>query len=208
MNDDGSLEGDVVIEMNGHPAVAYRMENYDETAAKREQGVADEVKGQIDAAELSNVSVENVMDASKPLVQKYHIRVPNYSQKTGKRLFLQPGYFKYGLGPAFTSSTRKYDIFFRYPWSENDDIEITWPAGYEVDTADAPTGVADPRDIGGLTVRIDADKAQNVLKYSRKFHFGGGGSILFGSQMYTPLKNMFDSFHNVDSHTITLKQKQ
>ena len=207
LNDDGSIEGDVTVEMNGQPAVAYRIENYDETSAKREQSLADDIKAQINAAEVSGVTVENVMDSSKPLIEKYHIRVPGYAQKTGKRLFLQPNYFKYGLGPTFSGADRKYDIFFRYPWSENDEIEINLPKNYDLDNADAPADVSDARKIGELTIRISVDRVQNSLKYSRKFHFGGGGSVLFGSQMYTPLKNMFDAFHQADSHTITLKQK-
>jgi hypothetical protein len=207
LNDDGSLEGDVTVETSGHPAISYRMENYDETAIKREQILADEVKSQINAAEVSNISIENVMDSSKPLVQKYHVRVPNYAQRTGKRLFLQPNFFSYGLGPVFSSSSRKYDIFFAYPWSENDEIEIKLPGGFDLDNADAPADVADPRKIGELTVRIVADRANNVLKYSRKFHFGGGGGTLFESHMYPPLKGLFDSFHSANTHTVTLKQK-
>ena len=48
------------------------------------------------------------------------------------------------------------------------------------------------------------DKAHNTLKYSRKFHFGGGGNALFGSQTYTPLKALFDAFNIADSQTIHL----
>jgi len=207
LHEDGSLEGDVEVALNGQPALNYRMDNYDETDAKREQSLTDEIKNQISAAEVSKITIENLTDSSKPLVEKFHVRVPNYAQKTGKRLFLQPSFFKYGVGPAFSSSTRKYDIFFRYPWSENDEIEIALPPGFDLDNADAPGDVADPRKIGELNVRLAVDKAHNTLKYSRKFHFGGGGNVLFGSQTYTPLKALFDAFNIADSHTITLKQK-
>jgi len=122
-------------------------------------------------------------------------------------LFFQPNYFKYGVSPTFSSSTRQYDIFFRYPWSENDEVTVALPAGFELDNADAPPDVADPKKIGELNVSIALDRPHNTLKFSRKFHFGGGGSILFHSQSYTPLKGLFDAFNSVDSHTITLKQK-
>jgi Domain of Unknown Function with PDB structure (DUF3857) len=207
LHDDGSLEGDVTMEINGQPAVSYRLDNYDETAAKREQSLTDQIKAQINGAEISAVTIDNVMDGNKPLIEKYHVRVPNYAQKTGKRLFLQPNYFAYGLGPVFSSTDRKYDLFFQYPWGENDEINITLPDNFELDNADAPADVADPRKIGELNVKMLLDRAHNTLKYSRKFHFGGGGSVLFGAAMYTPLKGMFDSFHTADTHTLTLKQK-
>jgi hypothetical protein len=147
-----------------------------------------------------------VTDPSKPLVYQYKIRVPNYAQKTGKRLFLQPGFFEYGAAPMFSTATRKYDIYFHYPWSENDDIEIELPKDFELDNADAPGQVADPGNIGSLDVIMAIDKASNVLKYKRKFHFGKGGRTLFPVGSYEPLKNLFDQFHKTDSHTITLKQ--
>lgn len=205
--EDGSLEGEVAVEINGHPATTYRMENYDETLAKLEEQLTDDIKRQMSTAEVSAITIENLTDGNKPLIQRYKVKVPNYAQKTGKRLFLQPNYFDYGSPPAFSSATRKYDVYFQYPWSENDNIEITWPAGFELDNADAPSTVADPGKIGSLDVNIRVDKINRFMIYNRKFHFGGGGNILFGSGTYGPLKNLFDAFHKTDAHTITLRQK-
>ena len=128
-------------------------------------------------------------------------------QKTGKRLFLQPGFFEYGAEPVFSSASRKYDVFFRYPWSESDTINIEWPAEFDLDNADSPGDLADPQKIGSLGIAIRADRTHNVIQYNRKFHFGGGGNTLFGSESYTPVKTLFDAFHKMESHTLTLKQK-
>jgi hypothetical protein len=159
------------------------------------------------SAEVSAISIENLTDPAKPIIHRYKVRVPNYAQKTGKRIFLQPNFFEYGSEATFSSSTRQYDMFFRYPWSEKDDIQITWPAGYELDNADAPATVADPSEIGKLTAEISVDRAKNEMHYTRNFHFGKNGKILFGSGVYKPMKNLFDAFNKADAHTITLKQK-
>jgi hypothetical protein len=108
---------------------------------------------------------------------------------------------------VFSSADRKYDIYFHYPWSENDHIEITLPTGYALDSADAPAAVADPGKIGSLTIKMKTDTAQTYLIYDRKFHFGREGNYLFQASSYQPLKNLFDAFYQADSHTITLKQK-
>jgi Domain of Unknown Function with PDB structure (DUF3857)/Transglutaminase-like superfamily len=205
--EDGTLEGTVQMELNGQPGMLYRVDNYDETPAKLEENLTQEVKRRISTAEVSEVSVENLTDDSKPLLQKYKIRVPNYAQKTGKRLFLQPGFFEYGENAVFSSSSRKYDIFFQYPWSEDDHIEITYPKNFDLDNADAPGKVSDPSSIGVLDISLHAARANNALIYDRHFHFGGGGHVLFGSEVYTPLKGLFDAFHQADSHTVTLKQQ-
>jgi hypothetical protein len=205
--DDGTLEGDVTIELTGQPAIEYRMENYDETPEKLADQLVEDVKRQISTAEISEASVAGLNEPSKPLVQKYKVRVANYAQKTGKRLFFQPGYFEFGSDPIFSSSTRKYDIFFRYPWSEEDTIDITYPKTFDLDNAEGPEDVADPKRIGSDSVQIGVDRPANQLRYERKFHFGGNRAILFGSEMYSPLKGLFDAFHKVDTHMLTLKQK-
>jgi len=205
--EDGSLEGTVTEELSGHPAISYRAENYDETPAKREDGVKQDVVRRMSTAEVSEISVENTENPSKPLTFRYKVRVPNYAQKTGKRLFLQPGFFEYGVSPIFSSADRKYDIFFRYPWAEKDTIEITYPKSYDLDNADAPENANEPSGIGALNFKIVADKTNNKLKYERNFMFGGGGHVLFPASSYTAVKRLFDVFNKSDAHTITLRQK-
>jgi hypothetical protein len=134
------------------------------------------------------------------------VRVPNYAQRTGKRIFLQPGFFEYGESALFSTAARKYDIYFNYPWSENDTVEINLPKGFTLDNADTPGELSDGRKIGFLQIKIGVDNSTTFLKYERNFHFGGDGNILFPVNTYQPLKNMFDAFHKADTHTITLKQ--
>ena len=204
--DDGTLEGTVKIEYTGHLGNLYKTNNYESSPAKREESLKEELKKQISAAELSAISVENVNDPEKPFIYQYKVRVPNYAQKTGKRIFLQPGFFEYGKNPLFTSATRKYDIYFEYPWSESDDIEIELPKGFTLDNAEMPGRLADPNQIGVLDVKIGVTSDNSILKYQRAFKFGGNDQILFSVGVYQPLKNLFDAFHKANSHMITLKQ--
>jgi hypothetical protein len=207
LNEDGSLEGEVHIEYSGQLGVVNRMDIYDESQNKREDDLREEIKRRISSAELSDITIDNLNDSSKPLVYNFKVKVPNYAQKTGKRLFLQPGFFEYGESTLFPGSERKYRIYFHYPWSENDKIEIGLPSGFALDSADAPVPVGDTGRIGGLEIKMGTDKDQTKLFYDRKFFFGGGGNYLFEPVYYKPLKELFDNFYQADSHTITIKQK-
>lgn len=204
--EDGTLEGDARVEFTGNPAVSRRESGYQNSAAQREKDFEDEIKGRVSTAEISGLTVENFTDASKPLTYSFKIRIPGYAQKTGKRLFLQPGFFEYGSDPVFSSATRTHAISFPYPWSEADDIEIELPKNFALDNADAPAPLADSQKISSLNVKIAVDKATNTIKYRRNFHFGGGGNILFPAEAYPNLKKFFDEFHKADTHAITLKQ--
>ncbi len=204
--EDGTLEGTIRVEHTGHQAISRRESGFRDSANKREEDLREEIKGRVSTAEISAVSIENFDDAAKPLTYVYKVRVPNYAQKTGKRLFLQPGFFEYGSSAVFSSATREYEISFPYPWSESDDVEIELPKGFALDNADAPGVIADAGKIGALNIKMSIDSARNVILYKRNFHFGGGGNILFPADSYKAVKNLFDAFHKADTHTITIKE--
>lgn len=204
--EDGTLEGKVKIEYTGQLAYTYKSDNYKESAAKREENLKDAIKDRISTAEISDIIIENAADAEKPFIYQYKVKIPNYAQKTGKRLFLQPGFFEYGVNPMFSTATRQYPIFFHFPWSEIDDIQIELPKDVVLDNADQPAMLADPSKISLLDIKIGIDSSTNTLNYNRKFYFGNGGNTLFAKDVYSPLKNLFDAFHKADTHTITLKQ--
>ncbi len=204
--EDGTLEGTVRVEYSGQMALDYKFGSYDISPNQREENLKSEIKRRMSTAEVSDIQMENVSESGKTFIQQYKIRVPNYAQKTGKRIFLQPGFFEYGESPLFATATRRYDVYFNYPWSENDDIEIEMPKGFALDNADVPAPLADAQKISSLSIKIGVDDKANTLKYQRKFFFGGGNNTLFPSASYKPLKSLFDEFHKSDTHTITLKQ--
>jgi hypothetical protein len=158
-------------------------------------------------AEVSNISVENVTDPVKPFVYAYHIRVPGYAQRTGKRLFLQPAFFQHGASQLFPTSQRYNHVYFHYPWSEQDEVEIDLPAGFALDNADAPMGI-NAGEISRYDIKLGITSDNRTLIYKRTFFFGGGGStsLLYPVASYVQLKTLFDELHKRDNHTITLKQ--
>jgi hypothetical protein len=205
LSEDGTIEGDVTIEYTGHLSVDKKNFNDQDSQVQREQNLIDTVKKRLSTAELTNISIDNVTDPAKPYVYKYHIKVPGYGQRTGKRIFFQPAFFEYGLAPMFTSSKRIHPVYFSYPWSEQDQVRIDLPTGYALDNADAPNGFS-AQDVTKYEVNIGVTKDQKTMVYKRNFMFGGGGKILFPSTSYPQLKALFESLNKADNHTITLKQ--
>lgn len=206
--EDGTLEGDVRIEYTGHLDFEQKEYNDDDSPVQREETLRNLVKAQMSTAELSDIHIENVTDPLKPFTYAYHVRVAGYAQRTGKRLFLQPSYFEHGQAELFPSTARKQDIYFHFPWSEEDNIEISLPAGYSLDSPDAPADI-DPKltqNISGQSIKIAVSQDGHSLVLKRKFFFGGNDGILFPATSYTPLRSLFEMVHKNDNHTITLKQ--
>lgn len=205
LSDDGTLDGDVRLEYSGHFAIERKMEIDEESESQREDDLKEEIKGQMSTAEISNIKIENVMDYTKPLVYTFHVRVANYAQRTGKRLFLQPAFFQHGKGPMFATTDRKYPVYFHYPWSEDDHVDFELPKGYALDNADAPQPFGSGA-ISDYKVSLAASTDGRLLIYKRNFFFGGANTILFPIESYAPIKNYFDTLHKQDNHSIALKQ--
>ncbi len=203
--EDGTLEGEGRIELTGQPALVYRLENYDKSDNKREEDLKEDLKRRLSTGEVSNVAIENLTDGNKPLVQTFKIRVPQYAQKTGKRLFLQPSFFEYGEPSLFSSATRKYDIYFHYPWAYDDTVEFNLPAGYGLENAEKPAPFS-AGNISSYKVALGLTPDHKTLVLHREFFFGGGGNMVFPRAGYDQVKLLFDRLHQSDEHTITLKQ--
>jgi hypothetical protein len=204
--EDGTLEGTVKIEYNGHQGTNRRSAGAEHSFTKQQEDIKSEVKEQASTAEISDISIEDFSDYSKPLTYIFKVRIPSYAQRTGKRLFLQPGFFEYGAAAAFSSATRAHDIYFPYPWSEQDAVEIELPKGFVLDNADIPKEIADSGNVAGLKISLKIDKTANTLMYQRRFHFGGNDRLLFPATSYQPLKKLFDVFHKANAHIIALKE--
>lgn len=210
LSEDGTLEGDVRIEYYGQAAADKKEYNDDDSPTEREKTLQDMLKAQMSTIEVSQINIENVTDPIKPFTYAFHVRVPGYAQRTGKRLFLQPAFFQHGLNPLFPTSTRLHPIYFNYPWSEEDEVSIELPAGFALDNPDAPAPFG-ANALSRYDVKVVATKDGRTLTYNRKFFFGGGGKdigrLYYPASSYGQLKNYFDLLHKQDNHTITLKQE-
>jgi len=195
----------VTVEYTGHLALERKFANEDDSPAQREENLKEIVKDRMSSAELTNIVIENDPDPTKPFVYKYHVRVPDYAQKTGKRLFFQPGFFTKGVSALFSASKREYPIYFHYPWSEEDKVTIELPKGYALDNADRPA----PINAGAVSqhdIQIAVTNDQSTLVYNRKFFFGNPDLLLFPIEKYDVIKQLFDEVNKADNHIIPLKQ--
>ena len=200
----GTLEGDVSIEYTGHLAMERKALNADDSPTQREETLKTAVKSRLSTAELTNIVIEVVTDPNKPFVYRYHVRVSEYAQRTGKRLFLQPAFFQKGIPALFGTNKRRYAIYFRFPWSEEDKVTIALPKGYVVESADSPRPVTGA--VSSYSAKITVTKDESTLVYNRSFFFGGKNVILLPANSYPSVKQAFDEVNKSDNHTITLKQ--
>ncbi|HKP11176.1 MAG TPA: DUF3857 domain-containing protein, partial [Blastocatellia bacterium] len=196
---DGTLEGDATVEYTGHQAMAKKETFDEESQEEREQALRDQIKARMSAAEVSNIKIENVTDPVKPLVYRFHLRVPGYAERTGKRLFLQPAFFEKGAPALFSASARRHQVYFHYVWQEHDDVTISLPPGFALDNADAPAPFK-VNDVAQYGVKMQVVGKNEKLIYRRDWMFN---ALIFPQTSYASVKQVFDLVHKSDGHTIT-----
>jgi len=203
LDEAGTLDGDALIEYTGHIAVEKKKESSGLSPGKREQNLLDDIKGRIATAEVSDIRFEDVTDPVKPLVCKFHLTVPGYAQRTGKRLFLQPAFFQKGVPGLFSVSQRKYAIYFHYSWMEDDSVTIELPPGFTLENTDNPAPFAQSAEFK-YDARMTISEGKRSVTYRRSFSFGSGGAMLFPPGSYDQLKQRFNALLSRDNQAIVL----
>lgn len=204
LGEDGSLEGDVSMEFTGHDGAVKRQVHARQSTQKQEEYVKKLITQRMSTAEISDIHLTNVTDPEKPLLYSFHIRIDGYGQPTGKRLFFSPAFFRQGISPRFPVKERKWDIYFFYPWTEDDKVEIEFPKGYELDNPGLPASMT--FQVGHYEVKASVSGGTKLI-YTRRFVFGAHGDVLFPAKSYPALKSIFDAVEQSDNHMLALREK-
>ena len=99
---------------------------------EREQRLKDEYTKRWPGASIADVRFEQLEDPQQPYVIRFAVALPNYAQKTGTRLFVQPSLLQRGAVPTFTQSARTHPIIFPFGLIEEDTVTIDVREGGEI----------------------------------------------------------------------------
>lgn len=201
----GAIEGTLALEYTGHFAVQLRERDDDSTAEERRQVFAERMSRRWPGFELIHHAVTNLENPELPYVVTITFRVPNYGQRVGSRLLVQPAIFQHQAEAVFPATSRRAMVEFPHAWVEEDAIAIETPPGYRMETQSVPEpfllnkGVAARYEMG---LSDDGTRVQ----YRRRFMVGGGGQVMFPKESYPVVKAWFDGVQRLDAHTVALRR--
>ena len=200
---DGTLEGEWRLTYSGYWSDLFREQEDQDSDAERIKSLQDDLAGRVPGAVISDVHLD-ASDSSEPYTVSYRVRIEGYAQRTGARLFFQPMIFQKGLEPMFPSSARSTAVYFRFPWTEQDEIAITLPAGFELEQPEVPSELN-----GGLVrYRVSMKAGGSQLSDTRQLTIGGRDVVVFDQERYAQVKEFFDRVHGADGHTLVLRRPQ
>jgi hypothetical protein len=203
LDEEGTLEGDVSVELTGHWNAVLRTSLSDAADSLKE--VRSQLDWDGDWLELSALHIEPTATPSDPLRFTVHAKLPAHAVPSGRRILLEPTAWWAHREPDFGESRRRWPVEFPFSWTDRDSLRIRLPAGWKCETVAAPKPAVAPG-VAELHTRLRELESGAVLEVRRDFQLGFDGQILFPASSYPDLRRLFALFTDADRFTTPLVQ--
>lgn len=200
LNAEGELSGIVNLTFTGHAEYLMKDELDDDTRQEQEDFIREQVTDHLPLAEVTALSIEGVRSPTAPLKISYHLRIPQYADRTGQRLLFQPAVFQKGQTARFTAETRANPISFRRNLTIEDENTITLPPGFTLEEASAPSPL-NMQQMGNYEVVLSYNRARGFVVYRRQLT---ERCFTVKSDYYPAVKQAWNKVLDQDNHTLSL----
>lgn len=198
LSEDGTLDGTVVVVHGGHEALL-RLGGLRELEEKeRTELLIEELRSTISVpAELTIVRQPDWSSRNGVMETEYRIKVPQWAVTSGARTLLGVGLFSNEEAGKFVSPERVHPIYFEYPFSVEDVIDITLPAGFRVQDAPAPR----TSDDNALGYRLTVDSQGGLLRIHRLL---ASEALLVRQDLYPRFRAFYDLVRTSDQQQVVI----
>jgi hypothetical protein len=199
LDDTGALAGTVTITYTGMEAMYHRQDVRNADDIARKKFAEDRVKVAVPSAveaELTNQPDWTSSDA--PLVAEFRVKIPAWASNAGKRKLLPATMFSASEKKLFERETRVHPIYVRYPYEQDDDVTISLPEGWKVESVPAPQGQQTKAVSFSVKVEQDGNTVRLTRKLNRDF-------LLLDQKAYPALRNLIQMLRSADEQQIVLQ---
>ncbi len=167
LSSNGTLSGDIVEERNGDYGTQQRAALKSVTKdPDRIKFIETLISHSISTFQITKASVANLNQMDQPFGYQYSLVAQNYAKTAGNLLLVRPRILGSNSSDLLEKKEpRVYPVEFDGPAKNTDTIEITLPAGYEVDDLPPPVNA----DYSFASYHSKSEVNGNTLKYTRTF---------------------------------------
>jgi hypothetical protein len=200
LGEDGSLSGSLEVSFTGFAASSARQDGRTEDDAGRKKDLADKIKSWLPSGakfEITKISAWD--DTSSPLVISGTLTISGYAASAGNRLLLPLTPFVASEPRSFQSATRVNAIYFAVPYQQHDDVSITLPPNYSVESL--PQNIPNiPK--GAIQYAMIPAKQGNTLEVKRTLDVDG---VIFPVSVYGTIRYAFSLVKTGDDEQAVLE---
>ncbi|MBR9855627.1 MAG: transglutaminase, partial [Algicola sp.] len=183
LNNDGSIEGKYQQKYSANSAFLFR-NNF---STGTEDSYLDDLEKKYGDIEISDFSLQNHGDLSKPVVQSFSFfKEAAYDEISGK-LYVSPLFYLTTKSNPFKTEKREFPVDYGFPWKDQYIINITIPEGYVVESVPASIVVELPDNLGRF--KYIASAVNNMVNLRVDIELN---SPLIPSSYYSELKEFYN----------------
>lgn len=165
INDDGSIEGVSKQRFSAHYAMLLRARYLDNTEDK----YLEVLEENYDDLEISNFSIKEEAEPTKPLSQSYDILKEDSIEEVGDKLYFSPLFYLATDESPFKANKREFPIDFGFPWEDRFMVKIKLPEGYKIESLPENIFFSLPEKMGSFKFNIS--KYDNMLQVASTISF-------------------------------------
>ncbi len=199
---DGKLTGKVEITYSGQDALHQRLvTRYDDEAGRRKH-IEDRLKEWLPGSpEIKIESMSGWADAEQPIKIVASVTTSSNGSNAGKRVLLPLSVFESNSRNPFEHESRKYPIYFDYPFQVVDDVTVELPPGLEVENLPAAVDV----NAGAARYQVTRDSSGSRIHQHRSLVMKG---FYFETKYYPALRGFYSKIGEGDEEQIVLRSSQ
>lgn len=138
LSDDGMLEGTVTVTHSGHEAIVRLLAMRVADEQTRTDVLKADLKRTLAAdAEITVIRQPDWKAMQGVIETEYRVKIPQWAVVSGNRMLVGVGLFGAVEQKMFISPNREHPVYFNYPYGSEDQIDITLPPGFRMQTAPA-----------------------------------------------------------------------
>jgi hypothetical protein len=196
--DDGTLRGTFSADFQGIRAIQVRERGQNEDEVGREKSVGDDVRdGLPPGSQFKVTSMSGWEKKSGSIRVQGDVELAGAAVPAGRRLLVTIGPLQAGRKPIFQEAQRIYPIYYQYPFVQEDDVVVHFPANLHVDSL--PNSLSIPAGAANYNSTVRA--AGDGLLLTRSFSIDG---FLFSVNDYPSLQNFYAKAHQNDEQQVVL----
>ena len=197
--EDGALAGTMEVDFSGQRGALWRKDLREADDQGRKKSLENDIKRWLPSEcsfELTRVTGWD--DILVPLHVEGTIKGIGYGNTVGRRMLLPVEFFQATQARTFESEKRTNDIYFHYPYEEQDDVKLYVPPGYKIETFPPAQNV----DLGAVKYQISTGAQGDVLEVKRRLVMN---LFMVPVTKYAALRSFFGTVKKNDDAEVVLQ---
>jgi hypothetical protein len=196
---DGELQGTVTVSHGGHEALWRRVQLRNEDEQTRREFLEQDLREMLAGpAEIRLARQPDWSAVDGTLQVEYQVTLPQWAVVSGNRMLLGMGMFGGQERGVFVAATRVHPVYYRYPFRNEDEVQIALPAGFHLQGAPDAWPAAQE---GGLVYAAKAEANGATLVIRREFTVE---ALLSKKEAYPRFQSFYQAVRAGDAQQLVL----